>query len=328
MAETYVKKVYFISKQETSDLATANYRTFDTSRITSSEIPKYSTINNAHLGIKIKTNVSITKASLKFAFSNRSGGDGSPNGTVIKDFGKVIGDDYYVNSVDMVSFIHSNNANAGKYNGSYPYFLYWSEGSFRKWTVGEFMLSYVFTKPTFKIAVTSNNSAWGTVTGGGTWNVETADFTKTITATPNAHYHFVKWSDGNTNASRAITVSQNGISAHTTEKTYKAVFAPDTYTVTANTGGNGSVTGGGTYEYGKSVTLTAVPDAGYKFKQWSDGNTNNPRTVTVTGAASYTAEFEADKVNKIYVGNRLVKGAYIGNTPVKAVYVGNTKVYG
>lgn len=90
------------------------------------------------------------------------------------------------------------------------------------------------------------------------------------------------------------------------------------YTVTANTDGNGTATGGGSYEYGESATLTATPNSGYKFKQWSDGSTENPRTVTVTGAAAYTAEFEA------------VSGcgcAYIGSTPltVKA-YVGTTKV--
>lgn len=321
-------KVYFISKQETSDLATVNYRTIDTSRITSSEIPKYSTINHAYLGIKITSSVSITKASLKFAFSNRSGGDGSPNGTVIKDFGKVIGGDVYTNAVDMVSFIHSNDANAGKYNGSYPYFLYWSEGTLRKWTVGEFMLAYFITKPTYKITVTSNNSDWGTVSGGGTWNVETADLTKTITATPKTHYHFVRWSDGDTNASRTVIIGQNGITAHTTEKTYEAVFAPDTFTVTANTDGNGTVTGGGTYEYGKTATLTAVPNAGYKFKRWSDGNTSNPRTVTVTGAASYTAEFEAAEVKfYVYRGSaRYAVKAYIGTSRVQG-YIGTKRIF-
>ena len=55
-------------------------------------------------------------------------------------------------------------------------------------------------------------------------------------------------------------------------------------------------------------------------QETSDLATANYRT--------YTAEFEADKVNEIYVGNSSVKGIYIGNTPVKAVYVGNTKVYG
>lgn len=57
--------------------------------------------------------------------------------------------------------------------------------------------------------------------------------------------------------------------------------------------GTGSVTGGGTYEHGATATLTAIPNDGYVFKQWSDGNTDNPRTVTVTGDVTYTAEFES-----------------------------------
>lgn len=105
-------------------------------------------------------------------------------------------------------------------------------------------------------------------------------------------------------------------------------YTVPTFTITVNSSGNGSVTGGGTYEYGKSVTLTAVPDAGYRFVKWSDGSTANPRTITVSAAATYTAQFEADKVNKIYVGNRSVNNIYIGNTQIKAVYVGTAKIYG
>ena len=66
---------------------------------------------------------------------------------------------------------------------------------------------------------------------------------------------------------------------------------PD-YTITVNASTGGSVTGGGSYESGKTATLTATPNAGYKFKQWSDGNTQNPRSVTVTANATYTAQFE------------------------------------
>lgn len=66
---------------------------------------------------------------------------------------------------------------------------------------------------------------------------------------------------------------------------------PD-YTLTVTAGVGGSVTGGGVYESGTSVTLTATPNTGYKFKQWSDGNTNATRTVTVTANATYTAQFE------------------------------------
>lgn len=73
--------------------------------------------------------------------------------------------------------------------------------------------------------------------------------------------------------------------------------------------------------------LTAIPDTGYKFKQWSDGNTDNPRAITVTGNATYTAEFERESaVDKIFVGNRPVKGVYVGNKSVEAVYVGTTRI--
>lgn len=41
-----------------------------------------------------------------------------------------------------------------------------------------------------------------------------------------------------------------------------------------------------------TYTLTAKEDACHQFVRWSDGNTDNPRTVTVTADASYTAEYE------------------------------------
>lgn len=62
-------------------------------------------------------------------------------------------------------------------------------------------------------------------------------------------------------------------------------------TVNASTGG--STSGSGYYAYNAQATLRATASSGYAFKSWSDGNTDNPRTVTVTADATYTAEFEA-----------------------------------
>ena len=56
--------------------------------------------------------------------------------------------------------------------------------------------------------------------------------------------------------------------------------------------GNGTVTEGGTYAEGTAVTLTATPDEGYQFTQWSDGNTDNPRTLVLTQDTSLIAYFE------------------------------------
>jgi hypothetical protein len=80
----------------------------------------------------------------------------------------------------------------------------------------------------------------------------------------------------------------------TTATTYTAQFTATKrkYTLTVKAGTGGTVSGGGSYEYGTKPTLTATPNAGYKFVKWSDGVTTASRTVTVTGAATYTATFE------------------------------------
>ena len=44
------------------------------------------------------------------------------------------------------------------------------------------------------------------------------------------------------------------------------------------------------------VVITAVPNNGYHFTQWSDGNTNNPRTFVLTQDTTFTAEFAYDRV--------------------------------
>lgn len=104
-------------------------------------------------------------------------------------------------------------------------------------------------------------------------------------------------------------------------------FSKIKHTVSLSAGMGGSVTGGGTYDYGSSVTIEAIPNAGYHFARWSDGNTNAERTLTVTANVSLTAYFEADKINKVFSGSTNTS-VYIGSTEAGSVSVGNTKIYG
>lgn len=63
-------------------------------------------------------------------------------------------------------------------------------------------------------------------------------------------------------------------------------------TVNANVAAYGTTTGSGNYEEGSEVTITATANTGYEFVEWSDGNTNASRTITVgDSAATYTAIF-------------------------------------
>ena len=67
-----------------------------------------------------------------------------------------------------------------------------------------------------------------------------------------------------------------------------------TLSVTAGEGGTVSTTGG-EYESGQTVSVTATPEGEYLFKDWSDGNTNATRTITVSSNSTLTANFEKKK---------------------------------
>ena len=74
-----------------------------------------------------------------------------------------------------------------------------------------------------------------------------------------------------------------------------------TINVSANPNIGGSVTGGGTYNQGQSCTVTATPNAGYTFTNWTEnGNvvsTNRSYTFTVTANRTLVANFQAQPQN-------------------------------
>jgi len=68
------------------------------------------------------------------------------------------------------------------------------------------------------------------------------------------------------------------------------------YTITLSAGEGGTVsTTGGEYEAGQTVSVTATPQGEYLFKDWSDGNTDATRTITVSSNSTLTANFEKRK---------------------------------
>ncbi len=77
-----------------------------------------------------------------------------------------------------------------------------------------------------------------------------------------------------------------------------ATFKKKTFTITA-TAKNGTVEGGGTYDYGTQVTLTAKPDKGFEFSQWSDGTKANPYELVVTKDLTLEAEFVQETPTEI-----------------------------
>ena len=111
-----------------------------------------------------------------------------------------------------------------------------------------------------------------------------AGTTLNLEFTINYGYDFYRWEDGSTINPRQITVPSK-------DTDYIANFIPKIYTISTNSGLGGIVEGGGDYRYKESAILTPKPNTGYHFVDWSDGSTENPRTVTVLENATYSARF-------------------------------------
>lgn len=170
-------------------------------------------------------------------------------------------------------------------------FSHWNDGittNPRSITVtGDATYTANFLQESYNLTVNASPAEGGTVTGGGSYHYGDV---ATITATANEGYTFVSWSDGYTNSSRTVTVTENA--------TYTAYFTSSggsmfTVTVVSDNTLLGSVSGSGTYPAGAVIQISAIPSNHGRFVSWDDGNTDNPRSVTVTGNLTFKARFAA-----------------------------------
>ena len=149
-----------------------------------------------------------------------------------------------------------------------------------------------FQQQSYTISVSANPTNGGTVSGGGAYHYGD---NCTVHATAATGYTFLRWTENgtqvSTNANYSFTVTGN--------RTLVAQFQQQTYTITATADptNGGTVTGGGTYNYGQTCTLTATPVTGsYIFVNWTKNgqqvSTNQTYSFTVTESAQYVAHFE------------------------------------
>ncbi len=148
--------------------------------------------------------------------------------------------------------------------------------------------------PIVKYTITLSAGEGGTVsTTGGEYE---AGQTVSVTATPQGEYVFTSWSDGNTNATRTITVSSNS--------TLTANFEKRKYPLTINFEGEGEVieeiiNAGRTTEYdsGTTVKLTAQAAAEWVFVGWTGDieSTEESVQILIGEPKEVTATFEKKK---------------------------------
>ena len=156
-------------------------------------------------------------------------------------------------------------------------------------------LTATFTAiPSYAVSISAGSNGSVSVNGvsGDYSGTVLSGTTLTLVATPNTNYQFNGWSDGNNNATRTITV--------TGDITLSASFTAIMYNVSISAGSNGSVSVNsvsGNYsqsvQQGTTLIIEGTGNTGYQFDEWSDGNTDNPRTITVTGNVTLSASFNA-----------------------------------
>lgn len=157
-------------------------------------------------------------------------------------------------------------------------FSHWQDGvtdNPRQITATSHCVYYAyFDTNQYTIVASPENTTFGMVSGGGTYNYLSS---RTIQATENGTHYFARWSNG------------------VTENPYTFVLTQDTtltahyYTLTLSAGINGNVSHSRSGYCSANISATA--NSNHHFSHWSDGNTDNPRTVTLTQDTTITAIF-------------------------------------
>ena len=180
------------------------------------------------------------------------------------------------------------------------------------WTINQYTLT-----------VLSADEAMGTVTGGGTYDYNTAH---TITASPKTGYKFVQWNDGNENAERSVTV--------TADVTYTAMFDYDiaNYTVKhwqQNINDDGYTEVVTDRQTNLSGTIGTTTTAEAKEYTGFDAQPFSQQTIEVSGTVvniyynrnTYTITWVDGDENTIKTDEKVKYGAtpsYTGETPTKS----------
>ena len=166
-------------------------------------------------------------------------------------------------------------------------------GDMNSWstTKDKFTMSADSLTATFKTTLAVKNYGFKMIVGGS-WHSDGNTITRAANST--------KFTGANSSNNSTLKADIAGeylftweYATKTLTVTYPALPVKYNVTVTAE---HGTVTGAGTYEEGKTATLTATPAEGYQFVNWTKGeevvSTENPYKFTVTADVALVANFE------------------------------------
>ena len=186
-------------------------------------------------------------------------------------------------------------------------FLRWSDGNTlnprgitmnRDYTIEPI---FVFDQH-FTVRGTVSPTGAGTVNGGGSYRPgETAQ----LEAVPNSGWRFDHWQDDETNteAERSVTV-QGDVNLTAVFTRIQSSYECHLGTNNEDYGRVDPDTGYVNIDHGEECEIEAVPFQGYEFVRWSDGRTENPRTIVAVKPIELTAIFHSIETEEFWLEER------------------------
>ena len=180
-----------------------------------------------------------------------------------------------------------------------------SSASYTFTAAGDRSLTAVFAVVVsgYVVSVSADPSGGGTVSGGGVYEQGQS---VTLTQTVSIGYRFTGWYDASGTLLSSDSTYTFAPAGNVSITAKYAVIPVYTITVSVDPSGSGTVTGGGTYQQGATVTLTAASADGYRFAAWKEnGSTvsdNASYTFTADGSRALTAVFEEIPAGRLPAG--------------------------
>jgi hypothetical protein len=183
------------------------------------------------------------------------------------------------------------------------HFTGWSDGQASNPRIdlnvtGNIEVEAIFKINTYDLSYSAASN--GSITGDASQTVENGSGGTAVEAVPATGYHFVQWCDGSTMNPR----TDNDV---TEDSSYEAEFGINIYNISATEfpSGTGTISGQDEYEYGETITLTAVPAEGYLFEKWTEngsdftGSLENPLIFHAEEARALVANFTVDETTGV-----------------------------
>ncbi|MDR2084923.1 MAG: T9SS type A sorting domain-containing protein [Bacteroidales bacterium] len=149
----------------------------------------------------------------------------------------------------------------------------------------------------YTVNLSANPVAGGSVSGGGTNILDGTQIT--VNAYPSSGYSFTNWTENgnivstNANYTFAVTSNRNLVANFTQIISYNI-------SLSANPVSGGTVSGGGNYQNGHSLTVTAIAASGYTFQNWTESGNVVSTTASYTFTVSQNRTLVANFTQNVY----------------------------